>query len=99
MNTWGFVLDLLGMENNSQNKKERLVVTEAEMNRSLSRYLGANRLMARKLFAKNCNEKFGTNIKVENYLDSIVNENPNEANTYGMEDGEENVSKSNNDAE
>lgn len=99
MNTWGFVLDLLGMENNSQNKKERLVVTEAEMNRSLSRYLGANRLMARKLFAKNCNEKFGTNIKVENYLDSIVNENPNEANIYGMEDGEENVSESNNNAE
>ena len=55
--------------------------------------------MARKLFAKNCNEKFGTNIKVENYLDSIVNENPNEANIYGMEDGEENVSESNNNAE
>lgn len=96
MNTWGFVLDLLGIENNSQNKRERLVVSEAEMNRSLSRYLGANRLMARKLFAENCNEKFGTNIKVENYLDSIVNEDSNNANIYGMEGGEENVSEPNN---
>ena len=85
MNTWGMVLDLLGLENNSQNKRERLVVTEAEMNRSLSRYLGANRLRARKTFAENWSKKTGLDIRVENYLDSIIQENSNDANTYGIE--------------
>ena len=93
MNCWGFVMDLLGLENNSQNKRERLVVTEAEMNRSLSRDLGADRLAARKVFAEECNKKFGTDIKVENYLASMVTELPNEANEYGVQnvvEGEKN---------
>lgn len=90
MNTWGLVLDLLGLENNSQNKKERLIVTEAEMNRSLSRYIGADRLSARKDFADEVNKKFGTNIKVENYLASVVEENGNDANIYGKQEGNNN---------
>jgi hypothetical protein len=83
MNVWGSVMDLLGLENNSQNKRERLVVTEAEMNRSLSRYLAADRLRARKDFAEEMNRKFNTNIRVENYLASVVTETPNGANEEG----------------
>lgn len=84
MNTWGSVLDLLGLENNSQNKRERLVVTEAEMNRSLSRYLGADRLKARKQFAEDISELTGRKITVENYLASTITENMNAANEYGL---------------
>lgn len=87
MNVWGMVLDLMGLENNSQNKRERLVVTEAEMNRSLSRYLGADRLAARKDFAEEINKKFGTDIRVENYLASMVKEDGNAANVYGIQNG------------
>lgn len=83
MNTWGCVMDLLGLENNSQNKRERLVVTEAEMNRSLSRYIGADRLRARKMLAEALSDKFGISIQVENYLASMVIEEGNEANEYG----------------
>ena len=83
MNCWGFILDLLGLENNSQNKRERLVVTEAEMNRSLSRYIGADRLAARKQFAEELNTKFNLNIKVENYLENVIIESGNEANIFG----------------
>ena len=83
MNVWGHIMDLLGLENNSQNKRERLVVTEAEMNRSLSRYIAADRLQARKLFAEELNKKFGLNVKVENYLASMVTESPNAANIAG----------------
>lgn len=83
MNVWGSVMDLLGLENNSQNKRERLVVSEAEMNRSLSRYLAGDRLRARKNFVDEMNEKFSTNIKVENYLASIVTETPEGANIEG----------------
>ena len=98
INTWAMVMDLLGLENSPSNKKERLVVTEAEMNRSLSRYLGADRLKARKEFAENCNKKFGTNIQVENYLDSIINESENNASIYGDQNGGENNAANENTA-
>lgn len=83
MNVWGSVMDLLGLENNSQNKRERLVVSEAEMNRSLSRYISADRLQARKVFAEELNKKFGLNVRVENYLASMITETPNGANVEG----------------
>jgi hypothetical protein len=91
MSTWGFVMDLLGLENtSSNNKKERLITSEIEMNKTLSRYIGADRLSARKHFAEEINKKFGTNIKVENYLASIAIEDGNEANIYGISRGENN---------
>lgn len=83
INTWGIVLDILGFENSGNNKRERLVVSESERNRSLSRYVGADRLQARKNFAEELNKKFGTNIQVENYLASMITENGNDANIYG----------------
>lgn len=88
MNAWGMVLDILGLENNSQNKRERLVVSEAELNRSLSRYLAADRLRARQIFAEQITKKFGRQVTVENYLASIVDETPEDANKPGRQ-GEE----------
>lgn len=87
MNIFGLVMDLLGLENNSTNKRERMIVSEMEMNRSLARYIGADRLAARKQFAEELNEKFGMNVKVENYLAAIVAEDGNAANEYGVEGG------------
>ncbi len=86
MNVWGHVLDLLGLENNSQNKKERMIVSEIELNRSLSRYLAADRLAARKAFAEKLSEITGKEIRVENYLASMITETPDEANVYGDSD-------------
>ena len=60
-----------------------MIVSESERNRSLSRYVGADRLQARKIFAEELNKKFGTNIQVENYLASMITENGNDANIYG----------------
>lgn len=68
INAWSTVLDILGLENSPQNKKERLIKSEADNNRNLSCYIGADRLYAREIFVNELNEKFGTNIKVENYL-------------------------------
>ncbi len=75
INAWSAVLDMLGLENSPQNKKERLVVTEAENNRNLSKYLASDRLQAREKFADTINKKFGTNIKVYNYLAKRSEEN------------------------
>lgn len=88
MNVWGSIMDLIGLENNSQNKRERLVVTEAELNRSLSRYVAADRLQARKNFAEEISKKFGKKVDVENYLASMIIESPNEANILGDEMGD-----------
>lgn len=86
MNVWGSIMDIIGLENNSQNKRERLVVSEAELNRSLSRYVAADRLQARKQFAEQLT-KLGKNVQVENYLASMILETPNEANIYGDTEG------------
>lgn len=92
MNVVSFVMDMLGIENSPQNKKERLVVSEAEMSRSLSRYLGADGLKARRAFAEECNKKLGTNLRVENYLASVIDEMMDDATREGIQkDGEENV--------
>lgn len=91
MNTWGCVMDILGLENNSSNKKERLIVSEVELNRSLSRYTSSDRLSARKRFAEELNNKFGMNVQVENYLTSTITENGNEANNYGISGMGENL--------
>lgn len=89
INVWGHVLDLLGLDNSPQNKKERLIVDEVMMNRSLSRYIGADRLRARKMFCEQVNEKFGTSWSVENYLDSVVLEDTNAANEPGIDDADD----------
>lgn len=77
MNVWGSVLDLIGIDNNSQNKRERLNVPELEMNRSLSKYVAAGRLRALNEFCDEHNEKFGTSIKARNYLAEVLSENDN----------------------
>lgn len=92
INTWGIVLDILGLENNGNSKRERLIVNESVQNQSLARYIGGDRLQARKRFAKELNNKFGMNVRVENYLSSLVVESPNNANIYG-EESENNVDK------
>lgn len=74
MNTWGSVLDLIGIDNNSQNKKQRTNIPEIEMNRSLSKYIAAGRLRALNEFCDEHNEKFGTNIKARNYLAELMEE-------------------------
>lgn len=89
MNTWKLVLDLLGLENSQDDKKERLVVAEAVANKNLSRYLAGDRLKARQTFCDEINEKFGTDYQVENYLASIASETPSEANIYGDAPGSE----------
>lgn len=86
MNIWGIVLDMLGLENNQQNKKERVIVSEMELNRSLSRYIGADRLKARKKLAERLSELYGTDIQVENYLAAMIKEEGNEANIYGEQE-------------
>lgn len=83
LNIWSSVMDLIGLENNPSNKKERMIVSEAESNKNTSRYLAADRLKARKEFADEINRKFGTSIRVENYLASIAQETMNNANVYG----------------
>ena len=88
MNAWGSVLDLLGLENSSNNKKERMIVDESQLNRSIARYISADRLQARKNFCENFNKKFNKNIDVENYLASMVRETENEANEHGDTDKE-----------
>lgn len=83
MNVWSYVMDMLGIENSPQNKRERLVVSEAEMNRSLSRYIAAGRLKARKDFATEISTRWGRDIRVENYLESVIQESQNNAQVYG----------------
>lgn len=89
-NAWSLVLDLIGLEHSSQQKKERLVVDEAQQNNSLARYAGADRLRARKIFADELNSKFGLNVKVENYLRSIAEEAQNNADKYGEQEDKKN---------
>lgn len=85
-NAWSMVMDLLGLEHSASQKKERLVVDEAEQNNSLARYIGGDRLRARRKFADALNEKFGMNVRVENYLRSMADEEQNQADVYGQEE-------------
>lgn len=85
MNCVSFAMDMLGIENSPSNKKERLVVSEAEMSRSLSRYIGADGLKARRAFADECNKKLGSNIRVENYLASVIDEMMDDATKEGVQ--------------
>lgn len=89
LNAWNSVLDLLGLENAQQDKRERLVVAEALSNKNISRYVGADRLKARKEFAREFSEKFGVEIRVENYLASVATETMNQANIQGDNPGKD----------
>ena len=81
VNTWGSLLDMLGAPNSAPNKHERLLTNELEMNQSLARYISGDRLKARRDFISEVNEKFGTNYRVNNYLEMLITEESN----YGME--------------
>lgn len=96
-NAWSMVMDIIGLEHSTGQKKERLIVDEANQNNSLARYIGGDRLRARKRFAEELNKKFGLNVRVENYLMSIAEEAQDEADKYGKsEEGEsEDVHSSN----
>lgn len=81
VNTWGSLLDMLGAPNSAPNKHERLLTNELEMNQSLARYISGDRLKARRDFISEVNKKFGTNYRVDNYLEMLITEESN----YGME--------------
>lgn len=83
LNCIGWALDDLGLENQPQQKQERLVVTEAKNNRNLSRYIGADSLLARKAICDELREKGIADWDVEFYLDSVAVESMNEANVEG----------------
>lgn len=83
LNCIGWALDDLGLENQPQQKQERLVVTEAKNNRNLSRYIGADSLLARKAICDELREKGIADWEVEFYLDSVGEESMNEANEEG----------------
>lgn len=73
LNVWSLVLDLLGIENEAENKRERLVVEEAIRSGSLSRCLGQNRLAARQEFAREL-QKLGVSVTVSNAFAAIIRE-------------------------
>lgn len=83
INAVSFVLDSLGLENQPQNKQERLVVTEAMNNRNLSRYIGADGLKARLMLCDLLRERRIADWNVEHYLDSVGQESLNQASREG----------------
>lgn len=74
MNAWSLVMDLIGIENESEQKRERLVVAEAIRNGSLAICVGADRLRAREIFAEQVKEKLGITITPHNYFKEILRE-------------------------
>lgn len=92
MNVWSLVLDFLGIENESEQKRERLVVEEAIRNGSLAKCIGADRLRARQSFAEQISDKFGINLQVKNYFTEMIR-----AETDNMEDNSNDQSDNNND--
>lgn len=84
LNAWSLVLDMLGVENESAQKRERMVVEEAVRNNSLSKAIGYDRLHARQLFAEQVREKLGKNIEVKNAYTALLDED--DANGNGQLD-------------
>lgn len=68
MNVWGLVMDIIGVEHSTENKRERNTVTEVQLNRSLARYTGADRLAARERIAEFLTKAKGTTVTVKNRL-------------------------------
>lgn len=74
INSWGMVLDILGCENAAPNKHERMIVGEMELNQSFSKYISADRMQAREMFADLVKEKCGKTITPYNYLHEIIHQ-------------------------
>lgn len=87
LNAWSLVLDLLGIENESAQKKERMVVEEAVRNNSLSKSLGYDRLHARQIFAEQVSKKLGKKIQVHNAYAVLLDET--DTNGNGKQDSGE----------
>lgn len=94
LNAWSLVLDFLGIENESAQKRERMVVEEAVRNNSLSKSLGYDRLRARQIFAQQIGEKLGKNIRVTNAYARLLDKT--DTNGNGMQDTGENVNNGGN---
>lgn len=87
LNAWSLVLDLLGIENESAQKRERMVVEEAVRNNSLSKSIGYDRLHARQVFAEEVRKKLGKNIQVQNAYAALLDST--DTNGDGKQDGGE----------
>lgn len=80
LNAWSLVMDVLGIENESAQKRERMVVEEAVRNNSLAKCTGYDRLRARQIFAEQVSKKLGKNIRVSNAFTQLLDENDNNGN-------------------
>lgn len=94
LNAWSLVMDFLGIENESAQKRERMVVEEAVRNNSLSKSLGYDRLRARQIFAQQIGEKLGKHITVTNAYARLLDET--DTNGNGMQDTGENINNGGN---
>lgn len=68
---WGEALNYIGIENNSSDKKERLITEEVNSNLGIVQAQRLCKLNARRQAAKKINKMFGTNIEVNFRLDSL----------------------------
>lgn len=84
LNAWSLVMDFLGIENDSAQKRERMVVEEAVRNNSLAKSLAYDRLHARQIFAEQVSEKLGKKITVKNAYTAILDNT--DVNGNGIQD-------------
>lgn len=84
VNAVGAVMDLLGQPNGAPNKHERMIVGEMELDQSFSRYVAADRMYAREMFAEQVKDRCGVDIKPVDNLDEALKE----AMDYGQVDSD-----------
>lgn len=77
--TFQFMCQMCGITTNvSNNKKERLIVSEVESNDELTTLLEDSRLEFRKQGCEEINELFGLNVSVDNKVEEVKPTNPTE---------------------
>ena len=76
---WNQAMSFLGINNANTDKKERMIVDEANSNNQYIDLAASVMLLTRKECAEQCNKKFGTNISVDMRVYSIDGEEQEEA--------------------
>lgn len=85
--TFALICQLCGITTNlSQNKKERLIVSEVESNDELTTLTEDTRLEFRKLGCEEVNELFGESWSVDNKIEDVKITNPNDNKDIKQED-------------